>query len=150
MEITGKFKLTSRSPRVGPIDPLTKPITIISGKFYEATKTNPPTHMMYSVSWATDVFILDPFFLETGTTLLQNRLQNYTKGVQNAILRSMTQEIQMQRFTGCYKNGIIKCQEHFAILVTASFLNNKINEYISINAPLGLYTSWHVPSPFLL
>src|SRR5579862_363904 len=141
MEIVGKF------PR-GNFEPSTRPVAIINGKFYEPTKTNPPTHMMYSVIWANDVFILDPFFAETDTTLLQTRFRKFSIGVQNSMLHYMTQEMKRQRATRRYGSGIFEDTEHMVILVTASFLNNKINEYITTYTPLGLYVNCHKTKPF--
>ena len=135
MEIVGRFQR-------GTFEPTTRPITIINGKFYEPTKSNPPTHMMYSVIWATDVFILDPFFAETGTTLLEHRFRTFTHATQKAILKNMTYEIKRQRFTKKYGNGIFQDTEHQAILVSASFLNNQINEYIATSGLVLPQDNW--------
>jgi hypothetical protein len=125
----------------------TKAVTIIRGEFYEPTKCNPPTHMVYSVSWADDVFIIDPYFVETKTSLMYHRLSMLDLENKTKFMRYMTSEIQNQYITNNFNSGILRCNKHNLVMVTAEFINAKINEFITI-FPNLFNTEWKVPTAF--
>src|SRR5579862_5915626 len=106
-----------------------KPVVVIEGHFFKPNYIHPPTHYLYKVPWAKNMFILDPLFIESKTTLCQHRFSHFTPEVTAEILKRIEKGMQSQYEMEIYHSGIIYNLNQDVAIVTSTYINAKIHEY---------------------